>query len=44
MFKIKQKFTNKLKVAIAGFEKASKSSLFNAIHVWGERGKSRDAD
>ncbi len=32
MFKIKQKFTNKPKVAIAGFGKAGKSSLFNAIY------------
>ncbi len=31
MFKIKQKFANKPKVAITGFGKAGKSSLCNAI-------------
>ncbi len=32
MFKIKQKFSTKPKIAIAGFGKAGKSSLFNAIY------------
>ncbi len=32
MFKITQKFANKPKVAITGFGKAGKSSLFNAIY------------
>ncbi len=32
MFKITQKFTSTLKVAIAGVDKAGKSPLFNAIY------------